>query len=136
MMCFTSSELNRIFDGEMTALEVSECVSNMAKEAKISTPEERARARRYRQKNKAELARKSKIRRQKIKSGLKRKRKRIGTAAGGYQFVHDGDSSGGGGGGRGGHMSSARGPSNTKYNFSPGQNPRSSHRPSRVPKVT
>lgn len=135
MMCFTNSELSAIFDGDMTALEVSECVSKMAKEAKISTPEERARARRYRQKNKAELARKSKIRRQKIKSGLKRKRKRIGTAAGGYQFVHDGGDSGGGAG-RGGHMSSARGPSNTKYNFSPSQNPRSSHRPSRVPKVT
>lgn len=59
------------------------------KVAKITTQAERARMKRYRMENKAELARKAKIRRRKQKTGQHRKKKRIGTAGAGYSFVVD-----------------------------------------------
>lgn len=114
-MCFRDDELDRIFEGRWSTGDI---LSTLEKHAKLSTPEEKERARRYRQQNKAEIARRSKIRRQKIRSGVQRKRRRTGSAEGGYQFVADpsqgagGSSRGGGGGGGGGGGSGGQ-------NFSP-----------------
>lgn len=63
---------------------------SLIKEARLSTPAEKAKMRQYRQKNKAQLAMKAKRRSREQKQGVRRKKKRIGTAAGGYSFIDEG----------------------------------------------
>jgi hypothetical protein len=57
------------------------------KVARLSTAREKEQKKRYRQANKAAIARKAKIRRRKIESGAQMQRRRSGTAAGGYTFT-------------------------------------------------
>ena len=78
---FTVDELVEFIESEQELL---------TKEAKLTTPEQRAKMKQYRQKNKAKLSMKAKRRKQKEQQGAKRKKKRIGTAAGGYTFVEQG----------------------------------------------
>jgi hypothetical protein len=57
------------------------------KTGKISTPAQKAKQREYRTAHKAQIARKAKKRARMTRQGSHRKRKRIGTAAGGFTFV-------------------------------------------------
>lgn len=83
---FDNNQLESFFDGTMKVAEMVDLFT-MKKIAKITSQSDRARMRSYRMKNKAELARKAKIRRRKTKQGVHRVKKRIGTAAGGYSFI-------------------------------------------------
>jgi hypothetical protein len=58
----------------------------LQKAARLATPHEKEKARRYRASHKTEIARKAKIRQIKTKAGAHLPRKRMGTAAGGYSF--------------------------------------------------
>lgn len=78
------SKMESFFAGE---LKVAELISGMDKEAALSSPEDKARARIYRIQNAIALKRKAKKRRKLIKQGLKRPMQRIGSAAGGYSFI-------------------------------------------------
>lgn len=68
-------------------LKIAELISGMDKNAALSSPEDKARARIYRIQNAIALKRKAKKRRKLIKQGLKRPMQRIGSAAGGYSFI-------------------------------------------------
>lgn len=125
MRCFRDDELDAMLDGKMTVSDVVNCFSDMVKESALSTPQERERMRAYREKNKGELARKAKIRRDKIKSGIHRKKKRIGSAGGGYSFV-SGSSFGGGSGGGG--STPSRLSSVPEGDFNPNKNTSSTRR--------
>lgn len=87
----SDSEADRFFAGEMKISELLEL--GMSKEAKLSSPQEKARARIYRLQNAVALKRKAKKRRRLIKQGIKRSQKRIGSAAGGYSFIPSAGSS-------------------------------------------
>lgn len=59
----------------------------LTKEARISSPEEKAKKRIYALQHAMQIKRKAKKRRRQIKQGLIRPNKRIGTAASGYTFI-------------------------------------------------
>jgi len=92
---FSNEALDAAFGGELKVAHLLSLLGQMEKNARISTQSERTKARMYRMQNKAEISRKAKIRRRKTRSGVHRKKKRIGTAAGGYQFITAPSSSGG-----------------------------------------
>lgn len=58
----------------------------LQKAARLATPAEKERSRRYRAAHRTEISRKAKIRHIKTKAGVHMPRKRLGTAAGGYSF--------------------------------------------------
>lgn len=62
-------------------------ITVMTKEAKITSIEERTKSKLYRQTHKAQLDIKAKKLKAKQKAGIVSKKKRIGTAAGGYTFI-------------------------------------------------
>ena len=62
-------------------------ITLLAKEAEITSIQDRTKAKLYRQTHKPQLDIKAKKRKNKQKAGLISKKKRIGTAAGGYTFV-------------------------------------------------
>lgn len=62
-------------------------VDGLNKEARISSPEEKAKKRIYALQHAMQIKRKAKKRRRQIKQGLLRPNKRIGTAASGYTFI-------------------------------------------------
>jgi hypothetical protein len=87
----SDDEADRFFAGEMKIAELLQI--GLSKEAKLSSPQEKARARIYRLQHAVALKRKAKKRRRLIKQGIKRAQKRIGSAAGGYSFIPSAGSS-------------------------------------------
>ena len=106
-------------------------LGEIEKIAKITSMKRRQQMRRYREQNKARIQRKRKIRREKQKAGVKPRHKRVGSPAGGYQFVRRGPESPSGGGGGG-----MVGQSLTSYNFDPEQQPRTTEQVARLRRVT
>ncbi len=84
---FSDEALDSAFVGDLKVAHLVELLSIMEKNARITTQAERIRMKQYRMKNKAKLRRKARIRRRKEKSGMRRRKKRVGTAAGGYTFI-------------------------------------------------
>jgi hypothetical protein len=114
-------DIERFFSGDMKIAELMEI--QLSKEAKLSTPQEKARARTYRLQNAVSLKRKSKKRRKLLKSGIKRAQKRVGTAAGGYSFI---PSAGAKSGGVPSMSSGSTGRPSSNMNFSPHASPKMS----------
>lgn len=94
------------------------------KQARLSTPAEKAKMRAYRMANKAKLARKAKIRRMKQRTGVQRKKKRIGAASSGYSFVMDPKAGPSFGGGSKANLKGHKG----LYDFDPSKNPSTTER--------
>lgn len=117
-LVLSDEESERFFAGEMKLAELIQI--GFSKEAKLSTPQEKARARTYRLQNAVALKRKAKKRRKLLKQGIKRSQKRIGTAAGGYSFIPSA-------GGTVGNVASMSGGSTShaasSMNFSPHSSP-------------
>lgn len=91
MRPFSEKALDAAFDGTLKVSHLVELCGLMEKKAKITTAPERERMRRYYRKNKHKIKRKAKMRRLKERHGAHRRKKRLGTAAGGYQFVQTAD---------------------------------------------
>lgn len=86
---FTDHQLEMMFEGELKLAHLIKACNTLEKNALITTPEQRAKMKEYRMKNKATLARKARRRRNRQKSGLQRKSKRMGAGATGYTFVQE-----------------------------------------------
>lgn len=128
---FTDDQLEAIFDGQVKVAEL--CDIEMQKQAKITSQRDRARMRMYRMRNKAKLKRKQKIRKRKIQAGSHRRKKRIGTAAGGYSFIEQG-SGNMPSGSRGSSVKMTSVPS-SGTDFNPNKNTHSTSRPKGLDKV-
>lgn len=79
--------LDGALGGELKVAQLSNSLLGLVKEARISTQQEKSRAKIYRMANKAKIARSAKRRRRRQKGGMQLKRKRVGSAAGGYSFI-------------------------------------------------
>lgn len=73
--------LDEVFSDEIKVAEFIEKI------AKLSTQREKSQAKQYRVRNKAKIQMAAKKRARRIKSGVQRPRKRVGSASGGYTFM-------------------------------------------------
>jgi acyl carrier protein len=89
---FTDEELGEIFSEEATISDFHSILKTACinKEAKITSMSQRSSMKTYRNKNKAQLAMKAKMRRKRIQQGSHIQKNRMGSAAGGYSFVASG----------------------------------------------
>jgi len=83
------NDIERFFYGDITIGEIISMCDELEKLGAITTPEQRARQRQYYMANKAKIARRARRRRQQQKSGMKIKKRRVGSAATGYTFIYD-----------------------------------------------
>lgn len=83
----TDELLDKSFGGELKLSQFLAVLPMMEKQAAITTQADRARMRTYRLTHKTQLQRKAKIRKMKQRSGMQRKKQRVGSAAGGFSFI-------------------------------------------------